>query len=273
MPMGRTVRIISVLASASLIASVLISWKLDDWIARAAENYIEKKTRFSLQIGSLETDLLQGVIDVRDISLKNPSQFPDSRFLQINSLKVQWVWSSLFTHRIHLREAVVDIAEFAGVRNRNGDINVKTLSEAFKGDQEPQIEQKEAEEDNAPSKEFLIDRLFFQLESVTIADFYQGKHDVKSTRIGIRRIFNNVSDYSQIVMPLTTDLSIFVAGFLLDSLLQSTLDSKTYSEVIPKLTTPIKETFDKTKKQTEKALDKLFKDILPSSKQASSDKE
>lgn len=265
--MRRSLRILSVVASGLLFTGVIVSLKMDQWLARFAEDYITQKTQFSLHIGSLETDLIRGVIDIKNIQLKNPSTFPDSRFLHVNSLKVQWVWSSLFSNRLHLRETVVDIAEFAGVRNRSGAINIETFANSFKSEDEKKAEANDqVADENAPHREFLIDRLFFQLENVCIADFSQGKHDVKSTRVGLRRVFNNVTDYPQVVVPLAADLSILIAGFILDSVLHSTLDLKTYKEILPKITAPIKETLEKTKKETEKTLDRLFKDILPKSK-------
>ncbi len=266
--MRRSFRIVTLSASILVFCAVLISWNMDGWIARFAEDYVNQKSHFSLQIGELETDLIRGVIDIRNIQLKNSSAFPDSRFLHINSLKVQWVWSSLFSHRLHLREAVVDIAEFAGVRNRNGAINIETFANSFKEEEKTKNQPEQTPTvQETPRKEFLIDRLFFQLENVTIADFHEGKHDVKSSRIGLRRVFNNVTDYPQVVVPLAADLSLLVAGFILDSVLHSTLDIKTYQQIIHKITAPIKETLEKTKKETEKTLDRLFKEILPSSKE------
>lgn len=260
--MRLSLRILTFLTLTLLITVVIVSLKMNTWIARAAEDYIYKKTEFTLQIGSIETDVFRGIVELRDITLKNPSQFPNPDFFQINSLRLHWVWSSLFSNCLHFREVVADISEFSGVRNRVGDINVKTFADAFlTSEPSKQTDQTTLAQEGSSEKEFFIDRLFFQLEKVTIADFYENKHDVKTTRVGIRRVFNNVSNYSQLAIPLTADLSIFVTGFILDSIVKSSIDKKTYLEIAPSLTSPLKNTLEKTKREARKTLDKILKEI------------
>jgi uncharacterized protein involved in outer membrane biogenesis len=259
--MRLSLRILTFLTLTLLITTVIVFLKMNTWIARAAEDYVYKKTEFSLQIGSVETDVFRGIVELRDITLKNPNQFPNPDFFQINSLRLHWVWGSLFSNCIHFREVVADISEFSGVRNRAGDINVKTFANAFLINDSKKIDQTTSNQEESTEKEFFIDRLFFQLEKVTIADFYENKHDVKTTRVGIRRVFNNVSNYSQVAIPLTADLSIFVTGFILDSILKSSVDKKTYLEIAPNLVAPLKNTLEKTKRDVKKTLDKLLKEI------------
>lgn len=263
MALHKSIRLVGI----SLLLTTGICWlfalKLDDWLQSAATNYISKKTHYGVQIQSLHTDLKYGILELHGVKLTNPEGFPEPRFIHLNEVKIHIDWSSVLSNKIVFDEIVLDIDELAGVRNKQGATNIQNFADAFQGTSIKKDSKKESSKKAIASREFLIHRLFFRLGEITIADYKDGKEEVLSHHVGISRVFNNVSHYSQVLMPLVGDLSAFATTFIVDSLLKSTLDPKAYVDVVPKVLNPIKSNLEKAKNDTEKFLEKIFGDRKP----------
>jgi hypothetical protein len=239
----------------------LLAWKLDDWLHTATQNYITKKTNYGVTLQSLHTDLKHGIVEIHGLNLTNPDEFLESRFIRFNEIKLHINLFSLLSNTVIFDEIVLDIDELVGVRNAQGKTNIQAFSNALKKSYQGNNQSVSATKKKAnSSKDFLIHRLFFRLGELTVADFKEDKEAITSHHVGVARVFNNVNNYSQILIPLVSDLSSFATTFILDSILHSTLDSKAYSDVIPKIVKPFKDSLQKAKSDTEKFLEKLLGD-------------
>lgn len=256
----RLVVVIPLILIASLVIAVC---QFDNWLHRKVETYFLEKTHFKVSIGSLHTSLVSGFIDIQDISIQNSDEFPEPHFLNIHQLKAHLDWFCVFSNAWIFDELVIDIDRLYGVRNESGDVNILSFANALTAQESESGPEAQKKPITETKENFLIRRLIFRLNQVTVADYKGNKNDVRSARLNICRVINNVTSYEQVLIPIATDLSVFVSRFILDAIFQSTLDPAHCRELLPKVLMPLKNSMKQTLDRAKKDSQKLLQNLVP----------
>jgi hypothetical protein len=156
-----------------------------NYIARqSVEAGVTKMTGFPLNIGSLDLDLFQNRIAVRDLSLLNPSEFKEPVFVEMPELTVDYDAGSMLSGIPHLTSLVLDLKRVVIVRTKTGDSNAMKLKGALGG--------------GGGKVQYKIDALRLKIGTVELKDYKLGNPMEKTIPINLDETFKNFTDATDI---------------------------------------------------------------------------
>lgn len=252
------VRIVGAFLLLAAFCGWLISFKLDGWIASYAQSYVEKKSGFRLKIVNLQTNLREGKLFIDNLIIENPSTYENSQFLIVNQFRMRLDPLSIFTSKVVIPELIVDIGEVNFVFNKAGKLNVTEFIDSLKSPSQLSGEKESQEKEEKERSSFVIHRLLFKLNQVSLSDYRDAKLVTKRARLGIKKSINNITNAQQIALPIAADLAIFVGDYILESLLKSTGRHLTSKKLLQTLLNPVKGTLDSAKEDSSKWLDRFI---------------
>ena len=113
-----------------LLVLVIVGVLCRNFIARkAVEIGVTEVTGFPLKIGAVQVGLFSGQLSVHDLKLLNPSEFEDSRFVDLPLFNLQYELGSLLRLAPHVKEIDVRINEVVIVKNAQGKTNANTIQD------------------------------------------------------------------------------------------------------------------------------------------------
>lgn len=155
-----------------------------NYIARqSVEAGVTKMTGFPLNVGSLNLDLFQNRIAIRDLSLLNPSEFKEPVFVEMPELTVDYDTGSMFSGTPHLPSLVVDLKRIVIVRTKTGDSNAMKLKGALGG---------------SGKSHYKIDSLRLKIGTVELYDYKMGDPMKKSIALNLDETYKNFTDATDI---------------------------------------------------------------------------
>jgi hypothetical protein len=153
-----------------------------NYIARqSVEAGVTKMTGFPLNIGSLDLDLFQNRIAVRDLSLLNPSEFKEPVFVEMPELTVDYDAGSMLSGIPHLTSLVLDLKRVVIVRTKTGDSNAMKLKGALGG--------------GGGKVQYKIDALRLKIGTVELKDYKLGNPMEKTIPINLDETFKNFGSW------------------------------------------------------------------------------
>jgi hypothetical protein len=156
-----------------------------NYIARqSVEAGVTKMTGFPLNIGSLDLDLFQNRIAVRDLSLLNPSEFKEPVFVEMPELTVDYDAGSMLSGTPHLTSLMLDLKRVVIVRTKTGDSNAMKLKGALGG--------------GGGKVQYKIDTLRLKIGTVELKDYKLGNPMEKTIPINLDETFKNFTDATDI---------------------------------------------------------------------------
>lgn len=180
----KLLKFIGIVVALLLAVGVLARNQL---IKMEARRLIAQQTGFGLEIGSLKTHLWSTRVELEDVVVRNPPDFPESTAFEIRRVWVDVDPWALFRRETHLTEMVLDVPRVVVVRNAAGDTNLKRLSGAARppaggsapapaptprkpeGDVTPAPGAPPGEP--APERPFRIDRMHLRIGTVEYHDY------------------------------------------------------------------------------------------------------
>lgn len=90
---------------------------------------VTKLTRFPLEIGSVNLQLREGVLEVHDLRISNPPEFHGGTFVVLPLLRMDYDTMSFVRRTPHIRELVVHVSEVVLVKNEKGETNANVLQD------------------------------------------------------------------------------------------------------------------------------------------------
>jgi hypothetical protein len=156
-------------------------------IARFSVEYGAKKiTGFPLSVGSVSLHLFSSKVDVRDIVLKNPSEFQEPMFVDMPELYVDYRLGSMISGAPHINDMLINIKQLVVVKNNKGESNAQKL----KGIVSPSGSSK--------SSKYAVDKLRIHIGTVTIKDYSRAKPYEHTTALNIDVTYPNITDSTDI---------------------------------------------------------------------------
>lgn len=157
----------------------------------------------SAHVGDVSIDLGKTEIAFRDIVVKNPSGFPDAPMAVIPLILVHLDAPALFKGKINFHEVALSITEVNVIRNRDGKVNLLSLSTVEKNKQEQQTRPQQPAPKGPPGEpvQWEIANLVLTLGKATYLDLNDPSGKERSFNLRIEnQTYQHVKGMGDIVM-------------------------------------------------------------------------
>ncbi len=175
-----------------IVVAVFIAAIAKDTIIKiSVEKGAEIVTGLKLSIGGLNVGIFKPVVDIRNLRLLNPRNFPDKTMIEMPEIYVKYDLPAILGGKIHLPEVRLALKEFVVVKNAKGELNLNALRtvQAQKAGKAPSQE--------APGKvpDIKIDLLKLSIGKVIYKDYSKSSvPDVKEFNVNINESYTNVDN-------------------------------------------------------------------------------
>lgn len=154
---------------------------------------VKAVTGLTLEIRSLQVGVFRSRVRAQGVRLHNPDGFPDPAMADLPELYVEYDLPGFFAGRTHLRELRVDLRELNVVKDRQGRLNLDSLTAVKKAKEEkgkPAQEKKPAKPGS-----FQIDQLDLKVGKVIYKDYSAGgEPSVREFPVNLHERHANVND-------------------------------------------------------------------------------
>ncbi len=219
----------------TLALVVIIALLARNFIIRGvAERMIEQTTGMKADIGSIDIGILRPVVEIRDVELINPPEFPDREAFKLKTVFVRYNRSSLFSDKIELDEVTIDIESVVMVRNEEGKRNIDQLMDAAKADKkspEPGASKpsgsgsapSESSGTDKPPKDVSIDNLTVRFGDMKVIDHYKKPDQpaVYDIPVNMDRSYQNVTNINDVALYIGTEMGLRAAPALIEQAMQN----------------------------------------------------
>lgn len=157
------------IALIAIVAAVLAK----DLIAKAVvTSGVRSVTGLKLGIGSMSVGVLRSALGIRQLTVHNPSGFPDRYMVELPEIYVDYDLGALLGRRVHLEEVRIHLKQLTVVKDAQGRLNLDSLKVVRESKQQaakPAVE-------NAPPAppQIQIDRLHLRIGTVVYKDYAAG---------------------------------------------------------------------------------------------------
>ena len=174
-----------------IVAALALLFVAKGVIAKMAVSAgVKAVTGLRLEIRSMQVGVFQGRAHARGMRLHNPAGFPDPVMADLPELYVDYDLPAFFTGRTHLRELRVDLREFNVVKDRQGRLNLDSLTAVKKAKEEKGQQKKPARPGS-----FQIDQLDLKVGKVVYKDYSGGgEPSVREFNVNLHERHSNVND-------------------------------------------------------------------------------
>ncbi len=187
------------LGVAVVLAACSLAWML--LLPVVVAKVVSSRTGFNLRVDSLAVNPFSASVKIKGLVLSNPSDFPISDFVHVRSFVVDAEPSSLWSDRIVIDRAELDVAEVALVKDKQGRSNAALFQERLAGpaDAAPSPAQPQS---SSKSKGFLIRQLDVRFDRLLMVDYSGGQPTTKEMNLDYRHTYRDVTSSVQIAVPI-----------------------------------------------------------------------
>ncbi|MHC4923195.1 MAG: DUF748 domain-containing protein [Planctomycetota bacterium] len=177
-------------------------------IRSGLEKAVTDSTGFPLTIDRFHLGLGDSRIEIGDLRLSNPEDFPDPRCIHVSSFVADVELASLRTDEPHIEELTLMVEEVVVVKQENGSTNLDRLKslggsgkekKEKKPDDEPSGES--GEKDEKEPLKFKCDLLKLKIGKVRLLNYAKmkdGKPKEKVFELGVDEEFRDITDVKQV---------------------------------------------------------------------------
>ncbi len=180
-----------VIVVCALIGLLILGLVKDVVIKAAVETGAQVVTGLKLKIGSFKVGLINTLVDIKNLRILNPSGFKDKNMLNMSEIYVDYDLPAIFSGKIHLTEARINMQEFTVVKNEKGELNLDSLKvvQSQKSGGKPQ------EKSAAKIPNIQIDKLNLKIGKVFFKDYSKGVEPrVTEFNINIDEEYKNITN-------------------------------------------------------------------------------
>ena len=177
-----------------ILAAAALLFLAKGAIARiAVSTAVHAVTCLRLDIRRMEVGLFRSRVHVQGMRLHNPAGFPDRVMADVPEIYVDYDLPAFLTGGTHLRELRLDLRELTVVKNREGKLNLDSLTPVKKSkeDKAKPAQQKRS----ARPGSFRIDDLHLRVGKVVYKDYSAGgQPSVREFHVNLDERHRNVND-------------------------------------------------------------------------------
>lgn len=185
------------LGVAVVLAAVSLAWMM--LLPVVASKYISSQTGFSMRVDSLSVNPFSASVKIKGLVLDNPSDFPMPDFVHVRSFVVEAELSSLWSNRIVIDNADVDVAEVALVKDSHGQSNAALFQDRLAGPSKPSPSKPAT---TSKSKAFLVRKLHLRFDRLLMVDYSGAKPSRKEINLDFDHTYQDVTSPVQVAVPI-----------------------------------------------------------------------
>jgi len=208
------IRLRLLLILGAICACLALAWML--LLPHAVTRYIRSRTGFGIELRSLYVNPFTATVKLRGLVLTNPPDFPRKDFVEVREFRADARLFSLFSSRVVVDDAEIDVAAITLVKDEHGRLNVAEFRRGLAGSPGPAgtaaapagPERSAGPAQPArPPREFLIKRLTLTCDRVVIADYSKRRPVINQADLRFHHVYTNVTDTRQLIAPVAEVLS------------------------------------------------------------------
>ena len=164
----------------------------DAIIKVSVENAVGSITGLKLNIASFKVGILRPVVDIKNIKLLNPVNFPDKTMIDMPEIYVKYNLPAIIGGKVHLPELRLALKEFIVEKNSKGELNLDALKN---------VQAQKKDKPAAPSKtagkapEIKIDLFKLRIGKVVYKDYSKGAEpQVREFNINLDETYSNIDN-------------------------------------------------------------------------------
>ena len=182
-----------------IVALVVLVLARNVVVKAVAESGVKAVTGMPLSIGKLDLNLVNTLVDIENLVVKNPSGFHDTSLVDIPKIFVDFKLSDMLKGKVHLKALEFDMKQFTVVKNEKGELNLDRLR-ALQGTQKPSA-QRPVPGPKTPAKPLpvQIDMMHLKIGKVVYVDYSSGKPSSKEFFISLDQSYQNITDLNNVV--------------------------------------------------------------------------
>ena len=157
----------------------------------AVERGVEMVTGLQLRMAGLNIGILKTLINIDGLVLYNPKGFEDRIMLDMPNIYVDYNLPAILKGKVHLYSMKINLREFIVVKNKDGKLNLDSLSvvQSQKEGKKPQ------EKDKGRVPQMQIDNLELKIGKVIYKDYSAGgKPSVREFNVNVNEKYTNIKD-------------------------------------------------------------------------------
>jgi hypothetical protein len=181
-PMKKSFIVIAIL----LAMVVTLSLAKNTIIKVVVEKGVEAVTGLPLRMGGFDAGLIKTRVNINALKLYNPKDFEDRIMIDMPNVYVDYNLPAILKGKVHLYDMKIDLKEFVVVKNKDGKLNLDSLTvvQAQKEGKKPQ-----------EKVEMQIDNLGLKIGKVIYKDYSaRGKPSVREFNVNINEKYSNIKD-------------------------------------------------------------------------------
>ena len=176
----------------AVVVVIFIALLAKDIIIKTSiEKGVELVTGLKLNMGSLKVGIFNPIVDIKNLKLLNPANFPDRTMVDIPEIYVKYDLPAIIGGKIHLPEVRLALKEFVVVKNSKGELNL----DAFRTIQAQKEGKSPSEKAAGKAPEIKIDALKLSIGKVIYKDYSRGAEPfVKEFNVNLNESYTNVDN-------------------------------------------------------------------------------
>lgn len=169
-------------------------------VKAAVTTGVKAVTGLSLKIKKMKIGLVSTLIGIEELKLYNPKGFVDPVMVDIPEVYVNYRMGAFLKKKVHLEEVRLHLKEFIVAKNKDGELNLDTLT-SIGGAKEAKegVEEKKEEGKKSPPA-IKIDLLKLKIDKVYYKDYSKGETpSIKEFNVNIDATYENITDPKALV--------------------------------------------------------------------------
>lgn len=204
-------------ALAAIVVLLSLAWAL--FLPSIVAGVVSSRTGFGISADKISVNPFTGTVHLVALEVKNPATFPKPDFVALRELKAEVALGSLFSDKLVIESAKVDLESLSLIRAIDGTLNAKLFADRLQGEPGEPPEPK-ATPAPANRKTFLIKHLELRVGRLR-TESHSGRTPVaREFNLGFAQTYTNVTDVKQLVSGPVMK-SFTAAGVALGNLLPS----------------------------------------------------
>ncbi len=173
-------------------------------VKAALTSGVKAVTGLSLSIKKMKIGLISTLISIDELKLYNPKGFEDPIMVDMPEVYVNYRLGAFLKKKVHLKEVRLHLKEFVVAKNKDGKLNLDSLTSigAAKEAKEGEEEKKEAaqKKSKAALPQIKIDLLKLKIDKVYYKDYSKGDPPaVKEFNVNVDATYENITDPKALV--------------------------------------------------------------------------
>ena len=185
-----------------LLAVAALAWAF--FLPQIVTTALHKRTQFDVTVSELTANPFTSRVVIRGLVLRNPSSFPISDFVHVREFRAELNLPSLFSDRLVIEDAAINIEKLALVKNAAGERNIQLFQERLLGGGTTEDKPATEEPGSDKPREFLIRHLELRFDQLVIAD--AGNSAPRVLNLNLNHTYENVDNPTALAAPIAAQL-------------------------------------------------------------------